>query len=74
MAAIAKKMLLSVNRVGITIAKARSGDTEVEKNLRQSGLLEARPDRIRVDALRHDADEERIIEGIRRLISEEAIK
>ena len=69
-----KKMLLNVNRVGITIAKARSGDTEVEKNLRESGLLEARPDRIRVDALRHDADEERIIEGIRRLISEEVFK
>ena len=69
-------MLLTMNRIGITIAKRGRGteSTEVEKYLRKSGLLERRPDRIRIDAIHHDADEERIIEGIRRLISEEVKK
>jgi uncharacterized sporulation protein YeaH/YhbH (DUF444 family) len=68
-----KKMLGYANRVGITIAQHSHEEgqrTEVEKYIRRSGLLEDRPKLLRMDVLREDADEPRLIEGIKTLIAE----
>ena len=65
-----KIMLRYANRVGITIAQHSAGSaTEVERYVRKSGLLEQAPELIRLDTLSDDADESRLIEGIRKLIS-----
>ncbi len=67
-----KKMLTYTNRVGITIAEhgmGPSSSTEVEKYLKKSGLLTEKPDLIRLDVMKKDADEPRLIEGIKKLIS-----
>lgn len=67
-----RKMLSYANRVGITVARSAwgSGDgTVVERYIRDSRLLEEYPKEIRLDSLEQSADEGRLIEGIRRLIS-----
>jgi hypothetical protein len=67
-----EKMLGYANRVGITIAEngyGISGGTEVEKYLKKSGLLEAKKELLRLDVMKKDSDESRLIEGIKRLIS-----
>jgi uncharacterized sporulation protein YeaH/YhbH (DUF444 family) len=67
-----RHMLGYASRVGITIA-AHSGQagsmTTVARFLSTSGLLKSKPDLIRMDILQEDADEARLIEGIRSLIS-----
>jgi uncharacterized sporulation protein YeaH/YhbH (DUF444 family) len=68
-----KKMLTYANRVGITIAEHTThsnGGTEVEKYLKKSSLLEDKPKLLRMDVVQEDADEARLIEGIKHLISE----
>lgn len=67
-----KKLLWYANRVGITIAQSTytSGKTEVEKYLRTSKLLDEQPKLIRLDVMKEDADEPRLIEGIKHLITE----
>jgi hypothetical protein len=68
-----KKMLSYANRTGITIAEHASGSTnksEVEKYLKKSGLLEDKSALLRLDVMQEDADEPRLIEGIKHLISE----
>jgi hypothetical protein len=68
-----KKMLTYANRVGITIAEHTSGsqnNTEVERYLKNSKLLEEKPKLLRLDVMNEDADEPRLIEGIKKLISE----
>ena len=68
-----EKMLGYAARVGVTVAQSPYGaksDTEVEKYLKKSGLLEKRKDVIRLDVVPEDSDESRLIEGIRRLIAE----
>ncbi len=68
-----EKMLSYASRVGITIAsRAGSRQSEVEKYLQKSGLLEKHPDLLRMDVIAEDAEESRLIEGIKRLISEKA--
>ncbi len=67
-----KKMLTYANRTGITIVEhsyGSSGNTEVEKYVKKSGLLEAQSDLLRLDVMKSDADEPRLIEGIKKLIS-----
>ncbi len=68
-----KKMLTYANRIGITIA-AHASDTaqgtEVERYLNQSKLLQEKPKLLRLDVLPEDSDEKRLIEGIKKLISE----
>ncbi|WP_041970426.1 DUF444 family protein [Geobacter sp. OR-1] len=66
-----KQILTYASRVGITIAghTYNSGQTEVQKYLNASGLLSEKPDLIRLDVMDEDADETRLIEGIRKLIS-----
>jgi len=67
-----EKMLTYANRVGITIAQSAfgSGDkTEVEKYIRKSGMLTEKADLMRLDVMQDNADEPRLIEGIKKLIS-----
>ena len=66
------RMLTYTSRVGITIAEhgtGTSGSTEVEKYLKKSNLLTTSPKLIRIDTMSKDADEPRLIEGIKHLIS-----
>jgi len=67
-----KKMLEYANRVGITVARNSMGtgkDTQVEQYVVQSGLLKEKSDLIRLDVMEPEADEPRLLEGIRRLLS-----
>ena len=66
-----KKMLTYANRMGITIAHENSGSekkTVVEKYVVDSKLLEEKPDLLRLDVVQVNADETRLIEGIKKLI------
>ena len=66
-----KKMLTYANRMGITIAHENSGaekKTVVEKYVADSKLLEEKPDLLRLDVVQVNADETRLIEGIKKLI------
>jgi uncharacterized sporulation protein YeaH/YhbH (DUF444 family) len=68
-----EKMLTYANRVGVTIAEHATQAThnsEVEKYIKNSGLLKKKPDLLRMDTLQEDAGEPRLIEGIKHLISE----
>ena len=68
-----KQMLTYANRVGITIAEHahdKTNNSEVVKYLKKSGLLEEKKDLLRMDVMQEDADEPRLIEGIKHLISE----
>lgn len=68
-----KKMLAYANRVGVTIAEHTAEPTnksEVERYLKKSGLLEEKKDLLRLDVMPENADEPRLIEGIKHLISE----
>ncbi|MBF0572920.1 MAG: DUF444 family protein [Desulfamplus sp.] len=67
-----KKMLTYSSRIGITIAKhsySKSKPTEVENYIKASGLLEKHPNLIRMDVMDEDAEDARIIQGIKNLIS-----
>jgi hypothetical protein len=67
-----KKMLVYTNRVGITVAEhsyGKGGNSEVERYLKKSGLLVEKRDLLRLDVMKEDSDEPRIIEGIKNLIS-----
>lgn len=66
------RMLTYVNRIGITIAEQSNhavNSTEVERYLKKSELLDEKPKLLRLDVMKGDADESRIIEGIKKLIS-----
>ena len=66
-----KKILTYTNRVGITIAQSyykSSVETVVERYIKKSGLLEQK-DLIRMDSISSDAEQERLIEGIKILVS-----
>ena len=68
-----KKMLNYANRVGISIAEHSAEAThnsEVEKYLKKSNLLQDKPDLLRMDVMQEGADEPRLIEGIKHLIGE----
>lgn len=65
-------MLEYAARVGITIAeRTYSGNkkSEVEAYITASDLLKKKSNHIRMDVLKEDADDSRIIEGIKKLIS-----
>jgi hypothetical protein len=66
-----KKMLRYANRVGISIVRQSSGtEPEVQKYLIASGMLLEKPKLIRLDVMDRNADEPRLISGIKKLISE----
>ena len=63
-------MLTYASRVGVTIAEHGQGpSTTVARYLNSSGLLRKKPELLRLDVIQKDADEQRLIEGIRHLIS-----
>jgi uncharacterized protein len=67
-----KTILSYASRVGVTIAEHGLGTaegTEVARYLDSSGLLDAKPELLRLDIMQEDADEPRLIEGIKKLIS-----
>lgn len=67
-----KTMLTYASRVGVTIAEHGLGSsegTEVARYLERSGLLKEKAELIRLDVMQEDADEPRLIEGIKKLIS-----
>ncbi|MCP4130426.1 MAG: DUF444 family protein [bacterium] len=68
-----KKITEYANRVGVTVAennyKAHGGSV-VEKYFKKSGILEKKK-LVRLDSMRADSNQERIIEGIKKLVSEE---
>ncbi len=67
-----KKMLVYANRIGITVVKSNFGSslkTVLEKYIKRSGLLNEKPDFLKIDTMKQDVDEQRMIEGIRHLIS-----
>jgi uncharacterized sporulation protein YeaH/YhbH (DUF444 family) len=67
-----KKILAYVSRAGITIVRHTYGsgkDSEVEKYIKDSGLLTKHPALLRLDVLQEDADESRLVKGIKKLIS-----
>ena len=68
-----KKMLTYASRVGISIAEhstEASHNSEVEKYLKKSNLLEEKSNLLRLDVMQENADEPRLIEGIKHLIGE----
>jgi uncharacterized protein len=68
-----EKMMATANRVGITIAEhttTAGHNSEVEKYLKKSSLLEDKSNLLRLDVMQEDANEARVIEGIKHLISE----
>ena len=67
-----KEMLTYANRVGITIVEnsfRSGGKSEVEKYIAASKLPEENPTLLRMDTMKESADEARLIEGIKKLIS-----
>jgi len=67
-----RRMLSYASRVGITVVRhayASGARTEVESYLENSGVLREMADLVRLDAFGEEADETRLIEGIRKLIS-----
>ncbi len=67
-----KEMMAYASRIGVTIAEhagSSQNNTEVERYLKKSGLLEKFPKLVRLDVIDESTDEPRLIEGIKRLIS-----
>ncbi|MBC2705506.1 DUF444 family protein [Desulfobacula sp.] len=67
-----KKMLNYVSRVGVSVVEhsyVGSKQTEVEKYLKSSGILNKYGNLIKLDVMGEEADDSRIIQGIKRLIS-----
>ncbi len=67
-----EKMLDYVSRIGISIvehAYVGSGQTEVEKYLKTSQILSKNSNLIKLDVMDENADDSRIIQGIKRLIT-----
>jgi len=67
-----ERMLRYCNRMGITIASGISDtgrQSAVEHYIGGSGLLESHAERIRLDAVKENSSEERVIKGIKHLIS-----
>lgn len=72
-----KKVLTYASRVGISIVShtyAANEKTEVQAYLENSNLLNEHSDLLRMDNFSEEADEGRLIEGIRKLISHEVIR
>ena len=66
-----KTMLTYANRIGITVVENTFGagaQTQVENYIAASKLLEEYPALIRMDTMKSDADETRLISGIKKLI------
>jgi hypothetical protein len=70
-----RQILTYASRVGITIAEHsynRGQKSEVQKYIENSGLLQERADLLSMDCIKEDADESRLIEGIKKLTAQKA--
>jgi len=68
-----KKLLEYATRVGITIVEhdySSGSKTQVQQYLERSGLLTEMADKVRMDVINENADEQRLIRGIRTLVSQ----
>lgn len=67
-----KEMLTYISRIGISISKnswSKDEDTVVENYLNDSGIIEDKPEFIKIDAFNADeVSEERLIQGIKILV------
>ena len=62
--------------MGITVVQhlhESEAGSDLEKYLAKSELLKTRSRLIRLDSMKEDADEARLIDGIKRLISEKPV-
>lgn len=67
-----ERLMRYTNRIGITIARnSYSGgkDTDMERYIKNSRILEKKSNEIRMDVMTEDATETRIIEGIKKLFA-----
>ena len=67
-----EQMLSYVSRIGITVAEPSNRPditSALESFIRKSNILEENKDKIRLDAVKDNVGEDRIIEGIKKLIS-----
>ncbi len=67
-----KKILTYTSRVGITVAERAGGEigsTSVEQYVKKSNVLEDYPRQIKLDTVDESASEERLIDGIKKLLS-----
>ena len=64
------KLLPLVNRIGITLISSRSYETTFEKYLLSSNQYVKNPKLIRMSKIGEDADEQKVIDGIRLLVEE----
>lgn len=67
-----EKALSYVNRLGITIVNDQ--ERSFSAVLSQSGILAKKPNLIRYDLISRDADQDRLIKGINKLVSEIGVK
>ena len=68
-----EKMFTYVNRIGVTVVKHANeakSKTSFEAYLDESRLPKRHPNLLQVDTFTEDADEDRLIEGIKKLLSE----
>ena len=67
-----EKMVRYAARIGVSIVEhsyVGTGQTEVEKYLKKSGVLEKHKNHIKLDVMDENVDDSRIIQGIKNLIS-----
>jgi hypothetical protein len=71
-----RRLLGYANRMGITLAENafRNRTSTMETYLKSSNLLQENQDRLRLDKVPENADEQRLIQGIKHLTSEEEAK
>jgi hypothetical protein len=66
-------MLTYSSRVGITVVQHsydRHQKTEVQEYIEKSGLLKEMPDLLCMDVIDENADEQRLLDGIKHLIEQ----
>jgi uncharacterized protein len=70
-----KKMLSYVSRMGITIVNTSTSDakSKFESFIDENNFLKNFSNLIRMDVIEQDVDEKRLIEGIKKLVSEEKV-
>lgn len=71
-----EKILSYASRVGITIVShsyMANDKTDVQEYLEKSGMLKKYSDLLRLDIFKEDANEARLIEGIRKLLAHEYV-
>jgi uncharacterized sporulation protein YeaH/YhbH (DUF444 family) len=68
-----ESLLKNINRLGVSVVRGgyRRGSSSVESYLQNSGFLKSHKKFIHLSVIQEDADEGKVIDGIREMISEE---